>query len=615
MGHRNGSGGVSPRQAAAAVAVLSLLVCGNVLARGKAKAESTDRPDTLALVAGKPITSGDFLTRFEMSLYPGKDDPTMLEKTKREFLYSMIAEKLLAQAASSMNIPYTSSEELLRKQMEEIFMRDALFRKVVVPRAKVSSDELLHGFDISVYKYLVDAFYFDADSSKASALYSDVRRGQNIYKMAQSLGVRHDTLEIPYGESTEAIEDAFFGHAKGFVSRPTVTVDGLVVFRVISRELNQKFISGGTPDRLNKIREILVNRRQTELGNEYIESVMKGVRVDVNFRIFRPMVYEIQRIFKREVPPSYDPYYRLSPADLALLADEFRNELKEPFLSFRDGSLSLDDVLREMPTAMFASDDTTLPGVTFALHGSLRFIAQNYFLVRRAEELGLQDSWEVKHNVRMMLDAFRAYRAANAVTDTVKVTPAEVDFYFAKHHDEVLNAVRLKVRMYEADNINQAVEIYTRLSDEKSEISDKSDTTIHWVNAYNLGELGAVLARLKRGDVYGPVQDHGKFYIYRLIDEKSSIGEEAIQNSIDVAREMLLAKEKQEALSRFIAGLAEKEDVRIFRPNVLSLRVTPFQMLTYRLIGFGGRVLAVPALYPREGWMKYFRENMKPPQP
>jgi hypothetical protein len=33
-------------------------------------------------------------------------------------------------------------------------------------------------------------------------------------------------------------------------------------------------------------------------------------------------------------------------------------------------------------------------------------------------------------------------------------------------------------------------------------------------------------------------------------------------------------------------------------------------MLTFRFIGFGGKILAVPQLYPRAGWVKYFRSNI-----
>jgi len=72
------------------------------------------------MVNGEPITSADFLNRFEMSVYPGKDDPTTLQQTKREFLYSMIAEKLLTQAAGQSNVPYTASEELVKKEMEDV---------------------------------------------------------------------------------------------------------------------------------------------------------------------------------------------------------------------------------------------------------------------------------------------------------------------------------------------------------------------------------------------------------------------------------------------------------------------------------------------------------------
>lgn len=603
-------------------AVLLLLFAGPISSEAtagqkKLKAESTDGPDTLAFVNGGPITSGEFLSRFEMSLYPGKDDPTMLEKTKREFLYSMIAEKLLSRAAAESEEPYTPSEVLLKNEMEEIFMRDALFRKEIVPRGTVAEKEIRRGFEISIYSYLVDAFYFDADTLAARGFYDAVRAKKEslLYMIADSLNIRHDTLDIPYGESSGEIEDAFFGHRKGFISRPTATVDGVIVFRVLQRGLNSRFTSGTTADRMYRIKQILVNRKQTELGNEYVESVMKGIEVRVNYAIFRPLVYAIREVFRGQRPASYDPYYRLSPADLVALGSRFYSQLNEPLLSFKGGSISLGEIFQQIPTAMFASEDTTLPEITFALHGSLRFISQNHFLVQRARELGLQNSWEVRHNVAMVVDAFRSYRMANAVTDTVTVTQRQADEFFSTHHDEVLNSIRLRLRTAEAGNIDEAIDAYTRLSGEKELTVDPNDTSARWVNAYNLGETGAVLSQLKIGDVYGPLEVNGKFYIYQLLDKRSSANGAAIRNSIEIAGQMLLAKEKSETLSRYIAGLAEKENVRIFRDNVLTLKVTPLQMLTYRLVGFGGRVLAVPALYPRERWIDYFHEEKRPPQP
>lgn len=435
-----------------------------------------------------------------------------------------------------------------------------------------------------------------------------------IYMLADSLGVRHDTLDIPYGESTAAIENAFFGHTIGYISKPTVTVDGLVIFRVLHREPNKKFIGGSILDRFHRIRQILVNREEIDLGNNYVEEVMKNVTVDINYEIFRPLVYDIQKIFEKESPTSYNPYYSLTPQDLALLTVKFSSQLYDPLLTFKGGSLTLADVFNQLPTAMFAADDSTLPAITYALHMSLRFIAQNHFLVQRARELGLQNSQEVKYNVGMVLDAYRSYGFAHEITDTVKITQAEVDAFFASHHDEVLKAVKLRLRAYAANDINQAIAIYTNLEDQKDLEAAETDTAAHWVDAFSLGETGAVLSELKKGQVYGPIEDHGKFYIYQLLDKKSSIGNEAIKNSIEVARELLLAKEKQATLSEYIAHLAAHDNLRLFRQNLLALKVTRFQMLTYRLIGFGGRILAVPQLYPREGWIEYYKQK-RPPVP
>ena len=105
--------------------------------------------------------------------------------------------------------------------------------------------------------------------------------------------------------------------------------------------------------------------------------------------------------------------------------------MNKPFLTYPGGSLTLQDVFQKLPTAMFAAEDTSLPAITFALHSSLRFISQNHFLVERARELGLQNSGEVKYNVGMVLAAYRSYRMANDITDTVKITQSEVDELYA----------------------------------------------------------------------------------------------------------------------------------------------------------------------------------------
>jgi len=208
--------------------------------------------DTLALINGEPVTSDAFKYRYELSVYPGKDNTTSLDSTKKQFLLSLIAERLLALSAQSENL-LDVEDEKIRTEAEDMFLRDALFRKEVVSKVKISRDEVSSGLKLSSYLYLVDTFYFP-DSASGSRFYG--RLGglppAQFYAAVRTARVSHDTLQIGFGESTEKIERAFFGHEPGFVSQPTLTEDGFVVFRILGRPLNKRFASASEEERDRK---------------------------------------------------------------------------------------------------------------------------------------------------------------------------------------------------------------------------------------------------------------------------------------------------------------------------------------------------------------------------
>jgi hypothetical protein len=99
-----------------------------------------------------------------------------------------------------------------------------------------------------------------------------------------------------------------------------------------------------------------------------------------------------------------------------------------------------------------------------------------------------------------------------------------------------------------------------------------------------------------------------------VIDKKIPISQTTVANSIQAARDMLLAKSKRDALNKYIARVAEEQNVKLYLDRLNDLKVTPIEMLTFRYIGFGGKILAVPALYPHEDWIKDFKkpENLVP---
>jgi hypothetical protein len=572
--------------------------------------------DTLALINGKPVTSDAFRYRFELSVYPGKDNRPSLDSTKKKFLLSLIAERLLALSAQSEDL-IDSQDEQIRSEAEGVFLRDALFRGEVVSRVKVSKDEISSGLRLSSYRYLLDTFYFP-DSMSALRFYQSARGlpVQQFYATARSAQLSHDTLLIGYGESTETIEAAFFAREPGFVSKPTLTEDGFVVFRILDRSLNKKFASASPEERRSWVEKVIRSRKEDRLGFEYVRRVMHGIRVQVNREVFRPLALAAQSRLGSHQPTPNDPHYHLSSEDIISLRSNLAEYLNQPVLQLDAGSLTLDEVLEKLPLAGFTAGDTSIGEVASGLHTCLKFIAQNHFLSKRARELGLENSPEVRENVELFVDAFRAFRVAQVKTEGVAISDAEVDSFFNVHRDVVLDNVLLRVDQYSVGSIDEAADLFNRLNrDERggtSFLSPKGrevggDTV--WMRASELGEVGAVVAELKPGEIYGPVPKGGQFVIYKLLEKESAVSDSVLSNSIRVAKNLLLAQKKRRVLNEYVAVLAEQSNVRILFNRLHGLDVTPLQMFTLRYIGFGGKITAVPPLCPREDWVKYLRKK------
>lgn len=564
--------------------------------------------DTLAIVDGKPITSDDFINRFELSVYPGKGLNEDLNKVKLDFLYSLIAEKLLSNKSSNSVSDPDPNEKYLKNEIEMIFLRDALYHKEVLSKVKVTPKELKTGIKYSSYSYIVDAFYFP-DSLWADSFLKRIKNKDSkyIYHLADSLNLCHDTLRISYGESDETIENAFFDHNIGFNSKPTNTVDGWVVFRILDKNLNEKFSSLPPAERSKKVNDIISNRIGYRIGRDYLLSVMKGVTVNVNYKIFTPLVYKIKSILATHRPAGFDKGYYLSREELLNLKNTFSYDPRAPMLKFKGMELSLGYIFDNLSLAGFAPPDTSVSEITYSLHMALRFIVQNYFLAQRAKSLGMELSPEVKYNTQMFLDAYLSNKISDEIMDTVKISENEINNYFETHKDEVLKDIMLRLQIFSFDNLDEAVTVLNRLNHDRNSRQDTTGAV--WLHAYQLSEIGAVIAQLNNGDTYGPLLLKGKYTIFRLLDKRSKISQREISNSLQMSKEMLINQMRREAIDKYLAKLAGEQSVKIFKSNLKNVSVTPIQMLTFRYIGFGGKIIAVPSLYPREDWINYMKDD------
>ncbi len=561
--------------------------------------------DTLALVNGEPIMSDEFITRFELTVYPGKGLNDNLAETKKKFLYSLVAEKLLS-IQSQISSPDDINENYLKEEVKALFLRDALFRHEILSKIKITDADLDKGIRYSKYNYIVDTFYFP-DSIWAINFYQKIDKKSNpyIYYTADSLNLCNDTLAIGYGESDETIENAFLDHDINYNSKPVNTIDGWIVFRIIDKKPDTRFSSVSSEEN-SMVHDIISYRKSFISGRDYILSVMKGIEVKVNYRIFNPLVYKIKSILSAHRPANFEGGYYLSRRELINLKDNFAFDPRAPLLKFGNGELSLGYIFDNLSLAGFAPIDTSVREITFSLHKAMKFIVQNYFLTKKAEEMGLENVPEVIYNTRTFLNAYRSFKFVNGIMDTVGITDFELNKFYKSHQDEVLRDIRLRLQIFSLDNMDEAAEILNKLNKQKQ----MPDTTgAVWLKASQLGEIGAVLSGFDNGTIYGPLVMNGKYTIFKILEKESDVTQNEIENSIQAAKDLLLRRKRNELLNKYLAELSTEQNVKIFESRLEKVDVTPIQMMTFRYIGFGGKIMAAPALYPRENWVKYLDDK------
>jgi hypothetical protein len=591
-----------------------LLIC--FLALLVRQGPSIAQTDTLATVYGVPITRDDFIKRWELAVYPGKDSRAKLDSTKMRFLYSLIAEQLLARAPVSIGTAADSNLETMRKESEETFMRDALFRQEVMNKVVITQRDLEEALRFSAYDYTVDAYAFP-DSSSAVRFLKKVQGGDStrFYGAVTAEGLAHDTLTVTFGDLQEDVERSFFGKSRGFISRPVRSKGAFAVTRILSRSRNRKYASMSLQDKFVSFKKKVLERRMDVDGWKYLLDVMHGIRVEVVPELFYALAREIQAILKTHGRNARVGGYHLTAEEFGDLGVRLSDRLQQPMVRFPDRSLTLQDAIASIPYGNFETKDTTFESVARSLHAALRFASQNYYLVERAQKLGLRDAPEVQSDVQMFVDAVRASDVATTIRNGVTVSPAERDSLFATRRDEILNDIKILVRFKTVRSVSEATDLLERFQASwQGKATPPLDTTkvsTRWVLGSEVGEHGAALARLSPGNVYGPIIGPRGYTVFQLLDKKAMVADSSLTQSLEAAEGKMLEEKRTAVVDQYVAKLAGEAGVRIYRAKVASTSVLPSQMYTMRYIGFGGRVNAVPMLPPRETWVRFVGRDVQ----
>jgi hypothetical protein len=118
---------------------------------------------------------------------------------------------------------------------------------------------------------------------------------------------------------------------------------------------------------------------------------------------------------------------------------------------------------------------------------------------------------------------------------------------------------------------------------------------------------------MKIGEVYGPLKTKNGYSIFKLIGIKKAKLKYAssFNNVKNEIMKQLKAKMVKNTLIKKTVEFAEKYGVTVNQNLLKSLKVKNLQMLVYKYMGFGGRILAFPLTPSFSIWAKKWKKNQQ----
>ncbi|MGD8306830.1 MAG: SurA N-terminal domain-containing protein, partial [Ignavibacteria bacterium] len=163
-------------------------------------AQSFIEDKIVAQVGSNNISSKEFLYRYELTPQLFRENRNIKRELKKEFIYSLIAEKLLAQYALDTALDTIQTVRNTIKNYERMFVRDALYKKEIESKGAVEVDSLLDIY-LSGRNNLTLVYLTFTDEKQAKDIYNSLIEGKDFDSLYSYLFDHlKDTLLIKRGE-------------------------------------------------------------------------------------------------------------------------------------------------------------------------------------------------------------------------------------------------------------------------------------------------------------------------------------------------------------------------------------------------------------------------------
>jgi parvulin-like peptidyl-prolyl isomerase len=567
----------------------------------------------LGRAGGEPVTEREFRQRFELTPGLYRNRGSLLEAAKQELLYSMIAEKLLAQEALARRLDADSLYQRALGEVTRLLARDALYRREVSGKVMITGDDLREGIR-RARKELRVKFLFTDDSTDAAFLRSRIMSVSDFDRLVIDSTMRafRDTATVLWGEADTSIERAAYTLDSGAVSLPVPAGGGWYIMALEHSGPNPRFASLDAAVQREQVLSILRKRRERLRTAEYVRVALREEKAYSPPEVFRTFARETGEVLA--VRGSDPQGVQLTPD----LGEELRRRCStiraETLLVAGTTSWDVDGVIDRLVQKGFVVAGDARRRAARRLYDVFWEWSTQELLAQEALRRGLDAAPDVQEQLAPWREHYLAALMKARASAGVEVTDGEAAAYLAAR-DTAAPVPRVRVRELRTSTLETMSEALAALEGG----APFPDVVRRWSSdpvgrtaggetpSFAITErppVGLLAAGMETGERYGPVRDSTGYVFFELLEKELPLpAGDSTRATLDRARQELHSLKSRRQVSLFLAKVGQERGFEAYTDRLKQVRVSSVPMLTYRFLGFGGRMFAVPFVDPQLEWL------------
>lgn len=390
------------------IAFLSFVLTFTLLSCSQNKTPIPSDEAVVAKVGDQAITAKEFRNNYEAGFAHLKtgNDP------KETYLNYMINEKLLAFEGYQLGLDETAYVEKNEQRLLNELKVETLLDKEVKSKIKITPEEIRQEINKSKVSFKF-RYWVEPTLEKASAVAEDMRKRGYAEVMNDIMNSNperkitpaiYETDYLTYLEVPDEVLNAIKNLPYGDISEPLELNDKYFIFQVL--DIRRSGITENEyKDRASRFEEIIFYRKFQEEAAKYTADLMQPKNVVTKGEAFNLLEHAINEWLK--IKPGEKAHFAeqvRNAADDHPAIEALKDKLNSTFFTYENGQLSIDKFLPFFNQSRFLRQLKEKNELRDALNQEVKNAIRDYFFVRQAEKLNLENTPKVQKEFKLWRD-------------------------------------------------------------------------------------------------------------------------------------------------------------------------------------------------------------------